>query len=774
MQTKGNIFKTALAGSVAFAALASNGAAWAADTAEASDPNMIVVTANKRTQNLIDVPQAITAVSGEALQYRNQTRIEEFAQSVPGLSLQQGSVRQVKLIIRGVNSGGASANVGVVVDETPFSYQSGLANGGYDTANLETYDMAGIEVLKGPQGTLYGAGAEAGLLKYKTNAPNLNKFEAAAETGGEIVAQGNVGTSTKGMINIPFWGGKAALRAVGFYTAVPGWIDNPLLGRENVNRGRKWGGRISLMVKPVETLSIRLTASRQDQSFDDTLNNEFVGSNTDPFHPPANAMTIPNNGRLVNNSQFGNPSKNYYEYGNATIDWDTGFANLVSSTSYGKLSTVFRADISFSSAAPGVTYKQAFGGVYGANYGLWGRQTNSVERYNQEFRLTSKPDSNLLGLKLDWQLGAFYAREDVVFSQFYDAVSTINQSTITTPFPVGGSNLPGKYEEYSGFGSATLHLTDRFDVTGGIRYASISQASQVFNYYGLITGLTPAFQPFLANPKITSKEHKVTWNAAANYKFTDDSQLYARIATGYRSGGPNLLIPGAPADFPTTYKADNLTSYEVGLRTSLLDKKLTIDVAAFYLDWKDIQILTTFVSQPSGVRYSVTGNAGQAKSQGFEWNLSLRPVKGITISDNGAYTDAHLTSAAASLGAAAVVGAKLAFVPDWSNTLNVDFDGQLSETVKAFGGVSWVYTGTRFTDFGNSPSFPSHYMLPSYNLFNVQAGVEFGAYSVSLYVRNLADKRAITSFNYASGYNLTGTGTVIQPRTVGIRLGAKF
>lgn len=768
MRTKGDIIKAALVCGVAFGALANAGIGRAAEADEASDPNMIVVTANKRSEKLADVAQSVSAIGGEELSYRNLVRIEDFAAQVPGFNIESGGPRTVRLILRGVNTGGAGATVGVMIDETPFSYQSGLTNGAIDTANLDTFDMARIEVLKGPQGTLYGATAEGGLLKYVTNKPNLEKVEAAIEGTGEIVDQGTTGGGIKAMINLPFWGGKGAIRASGFYTDVAGFVDNPLAGRNNSNNGRRYGGRVSILLKPTDTLDVRLTGSRQDQKFFDDSSVEVVGANADPLHPPANAYDIANGGRLVHNSFNGNPSKNYYEYANLTLDWDVGFASILSSTSYSRLSSQFRSDATSTNLAPGVTYGQYLASAaYGEPISFFGRQTNAGKRWNQEFRISSKPDLKIGGMGLDWQLGGFFAKEDITFSQFYDAISLATGQVLTAPGPAGGSNLPGKYKEFSGFGSATLHITDSFDLTGGGRYADTRQESQVINYPGLLTGVSAVFY----NPVIKSHENKFTWSAAAKYKFDGESSLYARVATGYRSGGPNLVVPGAPADFPFSYKPDNLTNYEVGLRTSLFDNKLAIDVAAFYIDWKDIQVLAVFQSS-TGVPYTVVGNAGAAKSQGGEWSFTYTPLKGLRISDAGAYTDAHLTADAP--GLRAFSGNRLPNVPKWSNALNVDVETPLADNVKGFAGVSWVYTGKRVGGFNSNPAFANQIPLPSYSTINGQAGVEFGRYSASLYVRNLANERGFNTFDYNNGYNLTGNAQIIQPRTVGIKLSAKY
>lgn len=766
--------------SSALALMVAPQAAVAADNETESDARVdIIVTASKRSERLADVGQSLTAVSGAELEQRNLVRIEDFAAQVPGLAF-WGDGRSLRPILRGVNSGGNGALVAVNIDETPFSYQSGLTNSATDTANIDAFDMARIEVLKGPQGTLYGASASGGLIKYVTNAPNPDAFEARGEVGGEIVDGGSAAGVVRGVVNIPLVDGKVALRATGLYREIPGYINNPLLGSK-ANSGDTWALRLSLLAKPTETFTIRLTGFRQDQTLDDNNMAEIVGSSLDPANPPDNVFEIANGGNLFHSSFMGNPSKNRYEYANLTMDLETGFASFLSSTSFSRLSTQFRADISSASAAPGLPYGQAFGmGYFGLpTIAMWGNQENSGKRWNQEFRMSSLPDSHIGSLKFDWQVGGFYAREDITFSQFYDAIDPSSGEILTTriplgegafsdPLPLGGSDLPGRYEEFSGFASGTLHLSTQIDITLGGRYADIRQKSQVISSAGLVNGLLSE----LVNPVVKSHESKFTWSAGLRWRPADDSLIYARVATGYRPGGPILRIPGAPADFPASYKSDSVINYELGYRGAFLNKTVDIDVAVFYLDWTDMQVLSDYVSQPSGQVFTVQGNAGSARSTGVEWNIGWSPITGLRLSTVGAYTDAKITEDAPTFGAAN--GNPLPLVPKWSNTVNLDYEVEFSDTERAYAGISWTHTGVRYANFTTSATDGNNFRLPPYNAVNAQAGIELGRYSFSLYVRNIGNARGITDASFSGGANMTGTATFIQPRTAGIKLGFTY
>jgi outer membrane receptor protein involved in Fe transport len=222
---------------------------------------------------------------------------------------------------------------------------------------------------------------------------------------------------------------------------------------------------------------------------------------------------------------------------------------------------------------------------------------------------------------------------------------------------------------------------------------------------------------------------------------------------------------------PPAFKSDSTKNYEVGIRTDLFDRTFSIDMAVFYIDWKDIQILS-IVNTPAGP-VGINGNAGSAKSKGVEWNFGWRPISGLTVGLLGAYTDAHLTADAPGLGAFS--GDKLPFVPNVSATLNVDYRWPAFGSYSAYVGASETYTGTRYTAF--SPSIDvvePHVKLPVYNTLQLRVGLDSARYSAQLYGNNITNSRGIQDYASEGGANQTGTASFIQPRTIGIELGVKF
>jgi iron complex outermembrane receptor protein len=292
----------------------------------------------------------------------------------------------------------------------------------------------------------------------------------------------------------------------------------------------------------------------------------------------------------------------------------------------------------------------------------------------------------------------------------------------------------------------------------------VKQNSQVTTLCCVLYG--PVDTPF---PALFSSQTSTTWSVAPRWHINEDTLAYARVATGFRPGGPNFPTPTLPN--PPTFKSDSTKNYEVGIRTDLFNKAFSIDMAVFYIDWKDIQILS-IVQTPAGP-VGINGNSGSATSKGVEWNFEWRPVSGLSVGLLGSYTDAYLTADAAGLGAHS--GDKLPFVPDVSATLNVDYKWPAFGGYSAFVGGSETYTGSRYTAFSPSVAVVEpHVKLPVYSTLQLHLGVDNGHYNAELYGNNLTNAGGITDYANSGGANQTGRASFIQPRTIGIEVGAKF
>ena len=737
-----------------------------AQSAKPGQLDEIVVTATKREEKLKDVAMSITALSGDDLLRRIDRGFADFVAQVPGLSIQPGDVGSTRVILRGQNTGGVGATVATTIDDIPFFMSGAQSNGALFSADIDTFDIQRVEVLRGPQGTLYGAAAEGGLIKYVTNPPNLTKFEAQVVGGISSVTHGGTGGYGKIMMNMPLWDGKAALRVNVTNDAVPGWIDNSVLRLQNANHGQKNSFRASLLVEPTSELSIRATAFNQKVSAraDNSLN--VVGAALTPLAPPANQFDLVSGLNLASNtSRIVAKQMEYYAL---SLSYQFPVATLFSSTSYGEITNKFTYGLQDQNLAPGFTLSDALSGLYGEATLLVDHQTDFVKKFNQELRLSSNAGNTLFDHGFDWQLGGFFTRELTALIQPIDVRSAANPGTILSP-PGGGAIIPGYYKETAVFADATFHFSPAFDIETGARHTSTKQNSQVK------LSCCVLFGPDFDYPVKYSDENSNTWSVAPRWHITDDTLLYARVATGFRPGGPNFPTQQLPN--PPNFRSDRTRNYELGFRTALFDKRLTINLAVFDIRWKDVQVLG-LVQTPTGP-IGINGNSGSAKNKGIEWTFDWRPIDNLSIAFLGAYTSAKLSADA--LGIGGLNGDKLPYVPDLSTTLNVDYTWHAFGEFNAFAGGSFTYTGSQYTDFSPlvDPNVQpqvaeSHVKLPTYNTLKMQFGVDDGRYSAELFVNNLTNKRAITSYSNQGGLNQTGVAFVLQPRTIGIQLGAKF
>lgn len=739
--------------------------------AQAAPPEEILVTAARREQALVEVPSAVTAISGATLEARGLSQIEDFAGQVPGFSINKEGRTGIRLVLRGQNVGGSGASVATVIDEVVLNSATANGNGALVTPNLETYDLARIEVLRGPQGTLYGATAQGGLLKFVTNKPELDRLGGEVIAGVEAIADHATGWNARGHVNVPIIDGKLAVRVTGFYADVPGFIDNPLLNLKDVNGGERWGGRASILFQPDDSLTVRLTASTQRDDYGAEGYADVVGS---PF--AANAET-PDSFRLtrdgfVANRLLDSRVKSFTDFYNLFVEKDFGAFAATSSTSYAKVNRRMSLDISDQAIAPGLSLAAGIGPLFGQPIAARLDQLNEHAKFIQEVRLASTASDGI-----SWQGGLFYTHEDVTVQQDFAALSPSNpdgpELTVLPFFPgigglgLGGNSSPSKYDELSAFADVTIPLGDRFEISVGGRYTQTWQSWQVTTQAGLLSGAPIAF------PRAELDEGKFTWSVAPRFALSDDVSLYARVATGFRPGGFVTPIPGAPSDFPTGFTSDTTINYEIGAKGEIADGLLGFDLALYQIDWSDVQIVTSFLSSETNLSYTVVGNGGDARSRGFEWGLTLRPADGFVIGWTGAYTDATLRDDAPGLGGQS--GDRLPYVPEFSSSLSADYTGNITPAAKIALGATWNHVSARFSNFTNIPILSNNVRIPGYDTLDARLGVEFSRYRVQMLLRNLTDARGVTDYRNATGFqSQLGQANIIQPFTVQFSVGATF
>lgn len=713
--------------------------AQAQDAGAAGDESEIVVTAQKREQALIDVPQSVSVVSGATLERQQAVTFQDFAKLIPGLQLEQSNPGEARLVLRGINTGGVASTVSTYIDETPFGSSSGQANGAILAGEFDTFDVSRVEVLRGPQGTLYGASSLGGVVKFITNLPRTDAFEGRVRGTVETIDGGDLSYMGQAMVNIPV-SDKAAIRASGFYRSYGGYIDSVGTGgsdvAKNINDSKSYGGRISALFTPSETFSIRLSAVLQDFDSD-------AGSVIDV--DPATLAPLAG----LSHSQFVPEfTKVKYRLYNGTVNWDFGFAELLSSTSYATQDVTLRDDLTV-----------AYGAALGLPSDIGLAQQTNLTKWTQELRLQS-PANNMF----EWLVGGYYTHEKAAILQRID-LFVPGTLTPETGFPeIADIFLASKYEEYAAFANATLHIGPRFDVTAGGRYSRNEQYAAQGG-----TGL-------LAPPPLdsTSSENVFTWSGSAKYKLSDNAAIYVRVAKGFRPGGPNLLPPGVPAGTPLSYQSDSLISYEAGVKAETADKSFSVDAAAFHIDWTDIQLFTVING------FGLNANGGKAKSDGFEFTTTLRPTRGFTVSLNGAYTRSRLTTDT-DPNVGGLAGDRLPFTPKFNWNANADYSWSLGGETEAFVGASLRSLSKQRANFdaGFGAAFGlDRPTVPSYEVIDLRAGVDLGRFTVELFAKNLGNSHGVTDVSTGGGLPVAPNGAIttgiIRPRTFGITLGAGF
>ncbi|HEY6815431.1 MAG TPA: TonB-dependent receptor [Croceibacterium sp.] len=738
-------------GSAAFAVAAglAAGQTMAQDAAPAEDDKVILVTAEKRSQALTDVAQSVSVVAGETLEEQHADNFADYLKLVPGLQLDQSRPGQGRLIIRGINAEGVASTVGIYMDETPFGSSSGLVNAAVLAGDFDTFDLERIEVLRGPQGTFYGASSLSGVLKFVTNEPSVDGIELRGRVGIETTDGGEASYLGNAVVNVPL-SGKVAFRASGSYRKYGGFVDSIGTGgsdvEENINDTESYGGRASLLLAPSETFDIRLTALLQDIKADAQ---SVVESDPDTMEILHDGLTL---------SQFvPSFSDLAYRVYNGTANLDLGFGTLTSSTSYSTQRQRLRTD--YTNALSGY-----LGGLLGglANEFFQDQKTDN-EKFTQELRLAGE------SAIVDWLVGAYYTDEEGLIQQDFVLATPGTTDPIAGLPLVGVATIDSTYEEFAGFANATFHLGDRFEIGVGGRYSENDQSAHQKTDGFLAGGPNDL-------PVFESDEDVFTYSIAPRFELSDDVSLFARVAKGFRPGGPNIVPPGAPANIPTSYESDSVVNYELGLKGQAADGMVYFDLAAFYIDWDNIQLLVT--DPASGFNFN--GNGSGAKSEGLEFTVNAEPIPGLDLSLNGAWTNAKLTE---DTDIGGLDGDRLPFTPKFSVSLLADYSFPVSDSADMHVGGSVRHLSSQSAGFDETYRTANGHQrtVDDYQVVDLSAGVDFGKFNIDAYVRNLTNSHGQTSATgllvfgafpiYPGG--AIGTG-VIRPRTFGLSLTAEL
>jgi outer membrane receptor protein involved in Fe transport len=714
------------------------------------DSDTIIVTAQKRDERLLDVPVATTAVSADTLVSQNITSLSAFYNRVPGL--QYAGERTSQISIRGVTSGGQSnPTVALLVDDIPFGSSTYLGNA--TVPNFDPAVLQRIEVLRGPQGTLYGAASLGGLLKYVTKNPDTKTFSGRMEVGASKVEDGGYGHSIRGAVNVPILADHVALSVSGFLNETPAWVDDLSTGslRQDTNTSKSWGGRAALLVKPFDGLTLNFSAMKQRS---DTVGGAQynVRSATDLTPVNTNRVAGPIGAALpyrTTATGLAEGRRNYELY-SARGDWDLGFGTLSSVSGWS------RSDVSdLSDVTPVFGFLLPF---YANSRAASVDNASSLRKFSQEVRLAGASPM------FDWLVGGFYTKEHADAPQSIRVLAN-GGGSIATAYT--GAN-PSSYREIAGFADLTWHATDKLDIQVGGRYADNKQT------YASVTTVDSAVVPVFGPSTIDStgsKDHAFTWLVTPSYKIARDLMVFARVATGYRPGGPNTVVPNVPRSFGS----DRVTSYEFGLKGQTVNRLLSYDLALFQIDWKDIQLQSTDVA----TQFAFFINGPKARSRGAEAQLGLKPFAGLSVDANASYTDATLRNdlPPSSLTTSNLIGSKGDRLPStakFAGSLSAQYDFAVSNDLDAFVGGTLVYLGKRPGGFINIPG-AVRTEAPEYTTLDLRAGFSIDKrWEFSLFARNLFDKDGVLTLDNRNGSLGRPQVNFIQPRTVGFNIAGSF
>jgi iron complex outermembrane recepter protein len=691
----------------------------------------VLVTAQKRKERLLDTPQSVSVVTGADLERLNALQFRDYASTIPSLTFLTSGAGQNQVALRGVTAGAdVSATVGIYVDEVPYGSSTPFAAGAGLAYDMGLFDIERIEVLRGPQGTLYGASTMGGLIKYVTREPTLGEFSGSVRLGMSGTRHGDASYDGSAVLNVPLATNVAALRIGGYYAHDGGYIDNVVLGRREIDRSDTSGGRLDLLLDPTEDLSIRLVALSQDIERDGraTADHTLAG--------------VPLVDSVTQNRGSAEPFDQSFKLASATIEYNLPWAALVSISSFQSATTDIGGDIT----PIYVPLMAARGRSYSAVGQL---ATNETDRFTQEMRLASTQ-----GGRFDWLAGVFYTKED---SQSDVVVQPYDPGRSPATADVLNSQRPSTYEEAAAFGNLTWRVTDRFDVTGGLRYAE-NEIRTSSTATGLLAGAPQNLPP--------ARDNVVTYLANARHRLTDRATAYFRFATGYRPGGPNFVTfnSSGVSTGPSSYESDSLDSYELGLHAETRDRRFGIDAATYYIDWSNIQVQ---VFRPATGFGGIINSPGGATVRGAELAGFTRWSEDLTISASVTWQDAELADASP-LDLRGQKGERLPNVPHFMAGLTADYKlsfGAFGPTV----GATMRYVGDRTSAFTQTPT--GNYHLPEYTALDLRARLNFGAVQAQLFARNVTDERGELSA-------LTGIGTprvtIMQPRSFGVTVSTSF
>jgi iron complex outermembrane receptor protein len=756
------VFGLVLLGCHSWVAAQSQAQGVSADNAPAPSNGIeeVVVTALKRDTSLQETPISISAVTGASLANAGVQDLTNLTQAVPSLTFEDAGPAGTRINIRGIRSVG-EPTVGIYYDETPVSGAVGSGNdSGGSTPLAKLFDVQRVEVLRGPQGTLYGSGSMGGTLRVIFNKPDLSGYQAAVDADALNTSGSTGGYDAEGMVNIPIVSNMLAARAVIYSEHAGGYVDNTFLNQQNINTYHNDGGRLLLRYMPLEDL---------------TVDGSYFYQYVDGQDPTWYASAGPYNSLAQTQATVTDRLQIY----NLTARWDFHRFVATAVISDTERKTSDAGDVSafiedyennpddcafFRGGGNPCSPAQqtAFNAYVASKVPSALVDVQTIYNPTGEIRLSSEGKNFL-----DWTVGGFWS----------DRTTHANNSEVLAD-PTTGAFLPqpqsnvytrlifDHLKQIAGFGEASAHLTDALTLTFGARY---------FDYTRDVGGSTPlgldlvgaSDAPFR---EVSSSQHGWVTKTNLGYQFSNSLLVYATASQGFRPGGVNQVL-GLPNAL-TPYSSDSLWNYEIGTKTSWLDNRLQFDIDYYFINWSNMQVQG---QTPNGA-FSFITNAGAARVKGLEVDLTAEPLENLQIQANTSISHAYLTEdqVNSNVLGPGVRGDDIPYVPRFTAGISAQYTMPLTSYFSGMARIDESYIGQSFSEFNNSDGFDTQ--LPAYSLTNVRIGLEspqkdWGAY---FYVNNVFSKVAIT-YSQASAISLgENTVTSQRPRTLGLNFRKSF
>ncbi len=626
----------------------------------------IIVTASKRPQRIIDVPYAVTAIGGQEIADRGAVDITDLQYSIPGLNISSLQPGASSIRMRGINPGSGTGLpiVGVYVDEVGISIDQQQRAGGFPLVDIER-----IEVLRGPQGTLYGQGSVAGTIRYLTKDPSLTEVSGFAEGNAYSQEKGGIGYRANGAIGVPLVKDKLGIRVVAGYEEFAGWIDYPLADLKDANETERYFVRSKLLAQLSETLEATLLYQYVDQKSGADQVSGLADTGVNEFRSSAG------------------PISDESHLANLVLDLDLGLVTLTSATGYQHRN--FDSSLDLAPSSPIAI------------------STDTIfKQFSQEVRLSSNENDS----PFSYVIGGWYRD----FKSNVDRVGTL----FGDPFPPLDlkGDAPVDSTSYAIFGDATYKFTDAFETSVGMRYYWDDREAKSSAAGRPLTVAEDSFNSF--SPRVNIL-----------YRWDEQVSTYATVSKGFRSGGFN--------NSGSSFGPETVWNYEIGTKAALLDNRLLLDLAAYYLDYKNRQAQAIiFVND---VPFTETNNGGAASGPGIEASASVMLISGMKLDVNFSYTDLQFDKDTLDTN----VGDPFSLVPDFTGSVSLSHSFDLPGSLRGFWRTDFQYAADWRSIFRSGDAVLEDFTSTSQSILNARVGIETGNVTVTLDAYNILGEDAV-------------------------------